>query len=325
MANSRREKREQAELHLGQCARAGPSATRSDWEWRCWTICRRSRRRRRYGCRSRQRFRSSRRAQRPVVRRWRLGLRRSRGAGLIGVAYWMRHARSGTRWEVVRLDGSPPVGAKHIRDAGQIGAGEWIETDSGSSATVKVGHDWLGRGRAEYTGARGDGAPGEHRLALARGEIRAKISAPPRLFFVDTASRHGRRSGLRVHAEHGRGRLRPAARHQGLGVVSMEGTGVAGAGRRECRTRPRVGPGIPYFDDAPESLKQALERLRFRKSRERVAERHSCRGSRPRYAHALASAFARGRRRSGAGVRSHRRADTRPGRRFARAGAPSGS
>src|SRR5260370_8450910 len=26
-----------------------------------------------------------------------------------------------------------------------------------------------------------------------------------------------------------------------------------------CRTRPKAGPGIPYFDDAPESLKQALE------------------------------------------------------------------
>ena len=30
--------------------------------------------------------------------------------------------------------------------------------------------------------------PGEHRLALERGEIRAKITAPPRLFFVETAS-----------------------------------------------------------------------------------------------------------------------------------------
>jgi len=26
-----------------------------------------------------------------------------------------------------------------------------------------------------------------------------------------------------------------------------------------CRTRPHSGPGIPYFDDAPESVKQALE------------------------------------------------------------------
>jgi hypothetical protein len=45
------------------------------------------------------------------------------------------------------------------------------------------------------------------------------------------------------------------------GWVSFEWKGLeslvpAGA---SCRTRPQVGPGIPYFDDAPEDLKQALE------------------------------------------------------------------
>jgi hypothetical protein len=44
------------------------------------------------------------------------------------------------------------------------------------------------------------------------------------------------------------------------GWVSFEWKGIeslvpAGA---SCRTQPQVGPGIPYFDDAPESLKQAL-------------------------------------------------------------------
>src|SRR5207237_9374060 len=27
-----------------------------------------------------------------------------------------------------------------------------------------------------------------------------------------------------------------------------------------CRTRSQIGPGIPYFEDAPESLQQALEK-----------------------------------------------------------------
>jgi hypothetical protein len=96
--------------------------------------------------------------------------------------------RPGTRWEVVRLAGSPSVGGKPIRGAGRIGAGEWIETDATSRATVKVGEigsvEVAPGTRLRVVTAR----PGEHRLALARGEIRAKISAPPKLFFVDTAS-----------------------------------------------------------------------------------------------------------------------------------------
>jgi len=28
-----------------------------------------------------------------------------------------------------------------------------------------------------------------------------------------------------------------------------------------CRTYPRAGPGVPYFDDAPDDLKRALENL----------------------------------------------------------------
>ncbi|HEY3823871.1 MAG TPA: hypothetical protein VGL82_04905 [Bryobacteraceae bacterium] len=32
-----------------------------------------------------------------------------------------------------------------------------------------------------------------------------------------------------------------------------------------CRTRPKAGLGIPYFDDAPEALKQALDAFAFEK------------------------------------------------------------
>ena len=52
------------------------------------------------------------------------------------------------------------------------------------------------------------------------------------------------------------------------GWVSFQWKGLeslvpAGA---SCRTRPHVGPGIPYFDDAPESLKQALDGFGLEKS-----------------------------------------------------------
>jgi hypothetical protein len=52
-----------------------------------------------------------------------------------------------------------------------------------------------------------------------------------------------------------------------LGSVSLERDGreslvPAGA---SCRTRAKVGPGTPYFDDAPDSLKQALTAIDFDK------------------------------------------------------------
>ena len=188
-----------------------------------------------------------------AVHWWRLAFVASLVLTLAVGVYWRAARQSGMRWEVVRLDGS------HIRGAGNIGAGEWIETDSRSSASIKVGQigsvDVAPNTRLRVVTAR----PGEHRLALARGEIRAKISAAPKLFFVDTASGTAVDLGCEYKLktdEDGLGLLRVTK-----GWVSFEWKGLeslvpAGA---SCRTHPHAGPGIPYFDDAPESMKQALE------------------------------------------------------------------
>jgi predicted anti-sigma-YlaC factor YlaD len=190
-----------------------------------------------------------------AARRWRWAVAATVVSVLLGVAYWTVAHRSPARWDVVRIDSSPTV----------ISAGEWIETDSRSSATVKVGE--IGSGevapntRLRVVTAR----PGEHRLALARGEIRAKISAPPRLFFVETVSGTAVDLGCEYTLntdEAGFGLLQVTK-----GWVSFQWQGIeslvpAGA---SCRIRPNVGPGIPYFDDASENMKQALENLGFEK------------------------------------------------------------
>jgi hypothetical protein len=161
-------------------------------------------------------------------------------------------------WEVVRLAGSPSVGAKPITGSGTITVREWIETDAGSRASIKVGAigslEVEPNTRLRVVTAR----PGEHRIALARGEIRAKISAPPRLFFVDTASGTAVDLGCEYSLntdENGLGLLSVTK-----GWVSFEWNGLeslvpAGA---SCRTLPNTGPSLPYFDDASENLKQAV-------------------------------------------------------------------
>ena len=200
-----------------------------------------------------------------TVRPWRLAFAATLVVALLGAAYWRFAHPSGTRWEVASLQGSPAVGAKHIRGAGRIGAGEWIETDSGSRATIKVGAigsvEVEPNTRVRVVTAR----QGEHRLALARGEIRARISAPPKLFFVDTASGTAVDLGCEYALntdEDGFGLLRVAK-----GWVSFQWNGLeslvpAGA---SCQTRPHLGPGIPYFDDAPENVKQAVQSFGFEK------------------------------------------------------------
>lgn len=205
-------------------------------------------------------------ARQPVMcGRWRLAFAALLILALVGAVYWALGNRSGIRWEVVRLAGSPVVGSQRIQAAGRIGAGEWIETDSGSSATVRIGEigsvEVEPNTRLRVVVAR----PAEHRLALAHGEIRAKISAPPRLFFVDTAAGTavdlGCEYALKVDADE-YGRLQVTKGWVSFQWRDLESLVPAGA---SCRTRAQAGPGIPYFDDAPESVKQALERFSFEK------------------------------------------------------------
>ncbi|HLY18645.1 MAG TPA: zf-HC2 domain-containing protein [Bryobacteraceae bacterium] len=166
----------------------------------------------------------------------------------VSAAYWLFSRRPETRWEVIERHG-----------VARIGAGEWIETDSSSSATIKVGQigsvELAPNTRLRVVTER----PGEHRVMLARGAIHANISAPPRLFFVDTASG----TAVDLGCEY---TLRTDQAGAGLlqvtrGWVSFQWKGLeslvpAGA---SCRTYAQGGPGVPCFDDAPEPLKMALE------------------------------------------------------------------
>jgi ferric-dicitrate binding protein FerR (iron transport regulator) len=199
-------------------------------------------------------------------RRWSLAFAAAALVGFVGAAYWAVMHRSEARWDVMRVDGSPTVNGKHIGSVGRIRAGEWIETDSGSSATVKVGE--IGSVEVEpNTRLRVVSAkPGEHRLALSRGEIQAKITAPPRLFFVETASGTAVDLGCEYTldaGENGFGLLRVSKGWVSFEWKRLESLVPAGA---SCRTEPHVGPGIPYFDDASESMKRGLESFSFEKS-----------------------------------------------------------
>jgi hypothetical protein len=187
----------------------------------------------------------------------------SAAAAAIAIVIWIAVRPPKAHWAVERVDGSPSIGRSHLSGTGSLSVGEWLETDGSSRARIQA--DNLGTVEVEPNTRLklAVSRPNEHRLTLDHGEISAVVSAPPRLFFVDTSSSTAVDLGCAYKMnvdEAGFGLLRVT-----LGWVSLEWGGreskvPAGAA---CRTRPKVGPGTPYFEDAPPRLEQALDAFDF--------------------------------------------------------------
>lgn len=169
-------------------------------------------------------------------------------------------------WEVASLAGTPHVGGKTIvknGDAGKFADGETIETDSNSRA--KITDEATGEVEIEPdTRLRSIATTSAHkRLALDRGTIRASIWAPPGEFVVNTAAAVTVDLGCAytLHVDDsGAGLLRTTLGWVGFKLESRESFIPAGAA---CATRPHIGPGTPYYEDASESLREALTRFDF--------------------------------------------------------------
>ena len=152
-------------------------------------------------------------------------------------------------WKVTWLAGAGP---------GSLRVGQWVETDDSSRALITVGRighvEVRPRTRIQLVVARAD----DHRLALARGAIEAKVDTVPRIFFVETPVGTAIDLGCAYTLEMdslGNGLL-----HVTAGVVEFQGRGHMARVPMGAlvQTRSGVGPGIPYVEDAPEALRRAL-------------------------------------------------------------------
>jgi hypothetical protein len=185
---------------------------------------------------------------------------------------WHLLYRPNAAWEVVRLAGAPKVGAARIGATGLLKVGQWLETDSTSRASIGIAE--IGQveiepnTRLRLLQAR----PNEQRLSLARGVMQARLIAPPRLFFVETPSAVAVDLGcyytLAVD-DAGRSLLRVTRGQVAFVLDGRESVVPAGA---RCETRPGIGPGTPFFDDAPAALRGALEQLDFEKGGARALD-----------------------------------------------------
>jgi hypothetical protein len=138
-----------------------------------------------------------------------------------------------------------------------------VTTDASSRARIDVGSigivDVEPNSRIRLITSRA----GEHRMALDRGQIRALIWAPPRLFFVNTPSATAIDLGCAYKLEvddRGWGKVRVES-----GWVAFEDNGRESFIPKDamCATRPGFGPGTPCYEDAAAGVADALTILDF--------------------------------------------------------------
>jgi len=178
-------------------------------------------------------------------------------AGLELLWRWKTNVQAG--WQVLQIAGTPRIQDKLLNATGKLQIGQAIETDGSSRTEIEVTE--IGRIQIDpETRLRVLRAPsGRSRLALDRGTIHARIWAPPGIFTVDTPSARAVDLGCAytLHVDgNGDGLIRTTMGWVGFQLADREAVIPAGAA---CRTHVKTGPGIPYFEDAPETFRLAIE------------------------------------------------------------------
>ena len=208
----------------------------------------------------------------PMRAPFRLGLAGAAAIMLLAAAASMlrwSHSQgtsSQSGWNVERVAGTPQLKTGAIgknAESGKLGIGETLITDSDSRATISLAE--IGTINIEpNTRLRLiSGRNGRNKFSLERGTIHAFIWAAPGDFAVDTPSAIAVDLGcaytLQVD-DSGAGLLRTTLGWVGFRLKDREAFIPAGAA---CETRPKVGPGTPYFEDASASFREALSRIDF--------------------------------------------------------------
>ena len=197
----------------------------------------------------------------------------------VGILRWSQKPNStfGSGWDIESVAGTPQVESNASgkkANGAKLGVGQTLVTDGKSKANISIAE--IGTVNVEpNTRLRSvGGGNGHSRLALDRGTIHAYIWALPGEFTVDTPSAIAVDLGcsytLQVD-DSGAGILRTKLGWVGFKLDGHEAFIPAGA---VCATRPKIGPGTPYFEDASASFRESLSKFDFAagSSEERSAE-----------------------------------------------------
>ncbi len=180
-------------------------------------------------------------------------------AVLISVLYFYRSDPS--FWEVESLKGTPIAGSERIDGTGNLPAGQWLKTDSHSSARVKAG-----------LAGEVDVKPGSavklldtmepvYKLYLKFGKITAKTPGSPKMLSIITPSASALDLGSNYSVEvnkDGNSLFRVAS---GSIIVKSGGENEIVPTGAVCETIKNKEPGTPYRINADKEFKEALSRL----------------------------------------------------------------
>lgn len=178
---------------------------------------------------------------------------------LIGFV-WQARTPAGPTLQVTNLSGTPTIGSRPVDNTRELAVGRWLETGADARARIdlEIGQVQVDPGsRVGLLSTK----PGDYRLHLARGTMHAYIWAPPGQFAVETTSSTAVDLGcaytLSVDDE-GVGRVQVTTGWVGFEWQGRESFIPAGA---VCVTRPGLGPGTPYYDDASPEFRAAIETI----------------------------------------------------------------
>jgi hypothetical protein len=206
-------------------------------------------------------------AARTAAQRWRWQwLPLAAGLALAAGAMWLvlipRRMEQTPGCLIVSATGSAAVDASTLNTGARLYPGAWLTTGPDGTVTLSIGTIGSVTVSARSRLRLVESEAHSQRLELARGVIEASITAPPRIFVVETPSATAVDLGCQYRLEvedDGTALLEVS-----LGRVALErGETVAIVPREaRCRTRPalfaRPGPGLPHFDDASERFKAAV-------------------------------------------------------------------
>jgi hypothetical protein len=159
---------------------------------------------------------------------------------------------------ITRLEGTPTIARTPVHDGQVLTTGRWLETDATAKALVEIEN--VGRVEVQPSTrlALIRSRTGDHRLHLARGTVQAVIISPPGHFSMSTPSSTAVDLGCVYTMTVGDDEV-------GLVQVTAGWVGFEWRGRESfipagasCVTRPKLGPGTPYYEDTSPAFRAAL-------------------------------------------------------------------
>lgn len=175
---------------------------------------------------------------------------------------WLRH----DSWTASEVVGSPQLNGHALRQNGHWRPGGLLETDTTSRAELQM----RGMGQIEVEPnsqvALLEASADKQQFRLERGEIRAVVIAPPYVFLVHTPTAYAMDMGCAytLHVDDdGTSLLRVTVGWVDLQHGWRQSLVPEGAA---AESRPQIGPGAPYYEDASERFRQALEIVNFDES-----------------------------------------------------------